>query len=133
MRVKVFASQTFLRNVKNLQKQCPKYNLYLYLFEVVSWQLEAPTTAPVANIKGYTILKIRCKDPCSSKGKSGGLRLIFAYRSNPMELVYITVYKKPEKENIPEHEIARIINEPLSLYNPCDDIIGEILEKLKKT
>lgn len=131
MNVKILASQTFLKRVKDLQKRCPKHNFYLYLFEAVSLQLGSSTTVPIANIEGYTILKIRCKDPCSSKGKSGGLRIILAYRSNPMEIVYITVYKKSERENLLEHEIARIIDEPLSSYNPCDYIIGEILKKLR--
>ncbi len=131
MKVKISASQTFLRNVERLQKRCGKYNLYFYLFEYVGLQLEAGTTAPIANIKGYTILKIRTKDPCSSKGKSGGFRIIFAYRGKPMEFVYITVYKKDEKENILEHEIAKILDEPLQPYNPCDDVIATILEKLQ--
>ncbi len=130
MKVKTSASRTFLRNASRLQKECGKYNLYFYLFELVSLQLKAGTTAPIANIKGYTVLKIRGKDPCLSKGKSGGLRVIFAYRDKPMELVYITVYRKSEKENILEHEVEKILDEPLQPYNPCDDVIAAILEGL---
>lgn len=94
MKVKVLASQTFLKNIEAFQKQCTKYNLYFFIFENVAIQLEAGTTAVITNIKGYTILKMRCKDPCSSKGKSGGFRLIFAYKDKPTELVFVTIYKK---------------------------------------
>ena len=132
MKVRISASRTYLKNVNRLQKQCGKYNLYFYLFELVGLQLEAGTTAPIANIGGYTVLKIRGKDPCLSKGKSGGLRVIFAYKDKPMELVYITVYRKSEKENILSHEVERILDEPLQPYNPCDDVIANILEKLSR-
>jgi mRNA-degrading endonuclease RelE of RelBE toxin-antitoxin system len=55
------------------------------------------------------IRKLRWGAP--GRGKRGGLRIIYYYRSRHGEIWLLTVYSKSEVENIPAHVLRQIAEE----------------------
>lgn len=56
------------------------------------------------------VYKVRTANTDSSKGKSGGYRIIYQ-RLNERTVVLITVYSKAEQEDIAPHEVRQILME----------------------
>jgi mRNA-degrading endonuclease RelE of RelBE toxin-antitoxin system len=54
------------------------------------------------------VYKVRARNSDASKGKSGGYRLIYHFRSEA-EIVLITIYSKSDQGDVAAAEIRRII------------------------
>lgn len=108
------ATIKFLKFLKELnrEKSCKKINV----LEQILKDLLENTEKGLFNFHndrelGLYLFKKRVKHPCERKGKSGGLRIIFAlYCSENSEIVIlITLYSKSERENIQPHEVVEIL------------------------
>jgi mRNA-degrading endonuclease RelE of RelBE toxin-antitoxin system len=106
--IKVEATLTFKRNLKNLGK---KYRSIRNDIEPVIQQLqngELPGNQ-ISGI-GYKVFKLRVKNSDIAKGKSGGYRLIY-YCQTATGIVLLTIYTKSEQADIAAENIKRIISQ----------------------
>jgi mRNA-degrading endonuclease RelE of RelBE toxin-antitoxin system len=106
--IKVEATLTFKRNLKNLGK---KYRSIRNDIEPVIQQLqngELPGNQ-ISGI-GYKVFKLRVKNSDIAKGKSGGYRLIY-YCQTATGIVLLTIYTKSEQADIAAEDIKRIISQ----------------------
>lgn len=89
----------FSKQLKKIRKKYPQiYEELLCFLEDIS--LEEATSI------GKSCYKIRFSPKKSSKGKSGGMRIINLYLSMDELLVPICIYEKNQKENISKKELA---------------------------
>jgi mRNA-degrading endonuclease RelE of RelBE toxin-antitoxin system len=106
--VKVEASLTFKRNIRNLVK---KYRSIRSDIEPIIKQLqngELPGNQ-ISGI-GYKVFKLRVKNSDIAKGKSGGYRLIY-YCQTATGIILLTIYTKSEQTNITADDLRRIITQ----------------------
>ncbi|MGL5795776.1 MAG: type II toxin-antitoxin system RelE/ParE family toxin [Waterburya sp.] len=106
--VRVEASPTFKRNIKNLGK---KYRSIRSDIEPIIKQLqngELPGNQ-ISGI-GYKVFKLRVKNSHIAKGKSGGYRLIY-YCQTTTGIILLTIYSKSEQADITADDIRRIITQ----------------------
>jgi mRNA-degrading endonuclease RelE of RelBE toxin-antitoxin system len=106
--VKVEASLTFKRNIRNLVK---KYRSIRSDIEPIIKQLqngELPGNQ-ISGI-GYKVFKLRVKNSNIAKGKSGGYRLIY-YCQTATGIILLTIYTKSEQTNITADDLRRIITQ----------------------
>ncbi len=106
--VRVEASPTFKRNIRNLGK---KYRGIRKDVESVIKQLEKGDL-PGSQISGigYKVFKLRVKNSDITKGKSGGYRLIY-YCKTATGIILLTIYTKSEQADITADDIRRIITQ----------------------
>jgi len=104
--VKVEATITFKRNLRNLSK---KYRHIWSDIKPIIKKLETGDL-PGVQISGidYQVFKLRVKNSDIQKGKSGGYRLIY-YVKTEQGIILLTIYPKSEKTNITNQEIINII------------------------
>lgn len=106
--IKVEATLTFKRNLKNLGK---KYRSIRNDIEPVIQQLqngELPGNQ-ISGI-GYKVFKLRVKNSDIAKGKSGSYRLIY-YCQTATSIILLTIYTKSEQADIAAEDIKRIISQ----------------------
>jgi mRNA-degrading endonuclease RelE of RelBE toxin-antitoxin system len=106
--IKVEATLTFKRNLKNLGK---KYRSIRNDIEPVIQQLqngELPGNQ-ISGI-GYKVFKLKVKNSDIAKGKSGGYRLIY-YCHTATGIILLTIYTKSEQADIAAEDIKRIISQ----------------------
>ena len=109
--VKVEASPTFKRNIKNLGK---KYRSIRKDIEPVIKQLQnGQLPGDKITGVGYSVFKLRVKNSDVVKGKSGGYRLIY-YCQTATGIILLTVYTKSERANIAAEDIRKIISQSKS-------------------
>ncbi len=72
----------------------------------------------------FEVFKVRLKNSDTSKGKSGGYRIIYQ-RTLEGNIVLVTIYSKTEQADIAPHEIRNIIRagEPVL---PAETLVSEI-------
>jgi mRNA-degrading endonuclease RelE of RelBE toxin-antitoxin system len=88
-------------------------HVYEYLSEdeylgLQSFLLQYPEAGKVIPGSGG-VRKVRWATP--TKGKSGGLRVIYYFKSQDKEIWLLTIYSKSEIENIPAHSLRQIAKE----------------------
>lgn len=71
----------------------------------------------------FEVFKVRLKNSDTSKGKSGGYRIIYQ-RTLEGNIVLVTIYSKTEQADIAPHEIRNIIlaGEPVL---PTETLVSE--------
>jgi len=87
--------------------------LYDYLSEdeylgLQSFLLQYPESGKVVRGSGG-VRKVRWA--MSGKGKSGGVRVIYYFKKQDVEIWLLTIYSKNEVENIPAHVLRQIAKE----------------------
>ena len=96
----------FIKDLKRLSKKCKGRNLKdesLKLASFVSGDKEALKNHIILyREKELILLKSRLKG-CSGRGKSGGLRLIWAIYKD--KLVFVRLYSKSDFSNIPTFQL----------------------------
>lgn len=104
--ITVLFTPEFKRNIRQLVKKYRriKTDVQPLLDELGQGQ------APGDQIPGvqYEVFKARVRNSDSSKGKSGGYRIIYQ-RTNNGEIILITIYSKTEQADIAAQEIRHII------------------------
>jgi mRNA-degrading endonuclease RelE of RelBE toxin-antitoxin system len=143
---KLLATKEYKKNIQEFSKKC-KFSYEVFaVFVLVQVKNFIKTNIliqsfsnnyvkllnPDYNIEDYKCYKIRIKDLCSKKGKSGSLRLILAINLKKKEIIFLIIYEKSKKENILETEIKKILNGRLEEYNPCIEPINEILSNFNE-
>jgi mRNA-degrading endonuclease RelE of RelBE toxin-antitoxin system len=88
-------------------------HVYEYLSEdeylgLQSFLLQYPEAGKVIPGSGG-VRKVRWATP--TKGKSGGLRVIYYFKRQDKEIWLLTIYSKSEIENIPAHSLRQIAKE----------------------
>lgn len=102
----VFFTGEFKRNLRQLAK---KYRRIKQDIQPVLTDLENGAT-PGDQIPGvsFIVYKVRARSSDTTKGKSGGYRII--YQHTPQDaIILITIYSKTEQSDILPHEIQSII------------------------
>jgi mRNA-degrading endonuclease RelE of RelBE toxin-antitoxin system len=94
---------------RNLRKLAKKYRHIKSDLQPILDQL-ATGTKPGDQIPQvrYEVFKVRAKNSDTSKGKSGGYRLIY-YVKGASEVILVTVYSKTEQADVAPAEIRQII------------------------
>ena len=87
--------------------------LYDYLSEdeylgLQSFLLQHPESGKVVRGSGG-VRKVRWA--MSGKGQSGGVRVIYYFKKQDVEIWLLTIYSKNEVENIPAHVLRQIAKE----------------------
>jgi mRNA-degrading endonuclease RelE of RelBE toxin-antitoxin system len=59
---------------------------------------------------GYTIFKVRIRNSDTSRGKSGGYRVIY-YLKTAIAVILVTIYSKTEQADISSATIKKILSE----------------------
>jgi mRNA-degrading endonuclease RelE of RelBE toxin-antitoxin system len=108
MPTKVDVPAPFLKALKNLAR---KYPAVLKEFEALTTQLKNDER-PGDQVPGvgYTVYKVRLKNPSASKGKSGGFRVIY-YLRLVNTIILLVIYSKSDQTDISPDEIRRILEE----------------------
>lgn len=96
----------FKRNIRQLAKKYRriKTDLQPLLDELAQGQTPGDQITGVQ----YEAFKVRVRNSDSSKGKSGGYRVIYQ-RTTDGEIILVTIYSKTEQGSIAAHEIRQII------------------------
>ena len=77
-------------------------------FGLQKFLLQYPETGKIIRETGG-VRKLRWAT--SGKGKSGGIRIIYYWKSRDDEIWLLTVYSKSERETIPNHILRKIAEE----------------------
>lgn len=70
-----------------------------------------PETGHVISGTRNTLRKVRLADPVSGKGKSGGFRLIYAWKQGFDAVVLCMVYPKSDRDDVSPGEQESILEE----------------------
>jgi len=104
--VAIVFTPEFKRNLRQLAKK------YRHIKSDVQPLLDelAQGSTSGARIPGvqYTVFKVRVRNSDSSKGKSGGYRIIYQQIHRQL-IVLVTIYSKTEQTDIAPNEIRQII------------------------
>lgn len=96
----------FLKKLKELRKKNPNIKKdYQNLLDTLQ---ENPTNA--IQIKD-NIYKIRLKNSSSNKGKSGGYRVYYFYKSEKDFIVLLYIYSKNVQTNLSDEKLNELIEE----------------------
>jgi mRNA-degrading endonuclease RelE of RelBE toxin-antitoxin system len=100
-------------NVEFIEASVFSKHLYEYLSEEEYWGLQNfllqyPEAGKVIPGSGG-VRKLRWGTP--TKGKRGGLRVIYYFKRQDKEIWLLTIYSKSEIENIPAHILCQIAKE----------------------
>ena len=130
-------TSSFLKAIKDLQKDknCRKIEVLKKIVEeVINHSEEGLINIFSDRTLKLAIFKKRLPHPCVKGGKSGGLRIIFAFYEDERDfsVIFAVLYSKRKRENMLPNEVMKIIQsdpiEDLSL-----DFPQEVLEKLRET
>ncbi|WP_457623501.1 hypothetical protein [Persephonella sp.] len=134
---KLYASDEFLKQIENIYKlKCKKSIISslmysAFILETLKDYVEFEKSFNhFFQYKGNKYYKIRIKDLCSNKGKSGGLRLILVINHSKQVVILLTIYAKTKQENILEGELIKLLNSKIIPYNPCLQTIDDILKTI---
>lgn len=99
----------YKKDLKEIKKACHEENLDRKICEEIGAILvlrpDFPACcAPLRSFEGFKLFKLRVS--ACGKGKSGGLRVIFAYEEQENLVILIRVYRKSDRENMTEEEIV---------------------------
>ncbi|MFQ5709648.1 MAG: hypothetical protein ACE5HO_19500 [bacterium] len=98
------ATPTFARAIKRLKKK------YRNIEKDIQYLRLILTENPAAGIPlGSNLFKIRLSSSDISKGKSGSLRVIYYLMLASELIVFLDIYAKSEKEDVPISEIKKIL------------------------
>jgi mRNA-degrading endonuclease RelE of RelBE toxin-antitoxin system len=104
--IEIETTDEFDRRSKALSK---KYrNLKSDLEPLITALQSGETPGDVLTGLHILALKVRVSNSSSSRGKSGGYRVIY-YVILPTKIVLLTIYSQSEQENITAKEIERIV------------------------
>ncbi len=106
--LKIFQCHCFEKDLKEISKKIKNFDfkkfLYKELFRDIFYANLSFSTL-LFEEEPYKIFKKRINDPSGSKGKRGGLRLIWAYHTEEKAVILIRLYRKSEIENIPTYQL----------------------------
>ena len=106
----------FSKSLKNIKKHYHDENLEEKIHDEVINILKFKNNPPKCCVPlfSYISLKLyKLRIGIGDKGKSGGLRVIFAHEEEKEVILFISVYRKSDRENMPQHEIVAEIVECL--------------------
>ena len=130
------ATSSFLKAIKDLRKDknCRKIEVLKKIVEeVINNSEEGLINIFSDKALNLAIFKKRLPHPGVKGGKSGGLRIIFAFYEDERDfsVIFVALYPKNETENISTREILEIINrDPIEDLNL--DFPQNVLENLKE-
>lgn len=106
--VTVIALPTFTRNIRVLIK---KYRNILKDIQPIIEQLEnGEILGEQLSGVDYPVFKLRIKNSDNQKGKSGGYRLIYYFKTNS-NIFLLTLYSKSEQDDVMAGDLRDIIQE----------------------
>lgn len=104
MKYRIELTPNFKREFKKLAKK------YISIIEDFKQFTEILTSTPNSGTSlGSGIYKIRMKVTSKGKGKSGGARIIYFYKSEKENIILLSIYDKSENDNISEDKIKNLI------------------------
>ena len=102
--LKIEKTELFDKLIKKLKKR------YRTIEEDIDDYLESlEQTSQLGTPLGKNLYKVRIKNSDSSKGKSGGYRLITFLKMTNKTLTLVYIYSKSDIQNITENELDKII------------------------
>jgi mRNA-degrading endonuclease RelE of RelBE toxin-antitoxin system len=82
------------------------------LSEVEYWELQDAVAAQPDSgdliPQGKGLRKLRWRLRGSTRGKSGGVRVIYYWRKNPQTIYFITIYAKSKKEDLTKAQLKML-------------------------
>ena len=98
----------FSKDLKTIKRVCHDSEIDKKIRQEILSALNSKDSLPgccifLFSFQNFQLYKMRVSG--CGKGKSGGLRVIFSYEKEKNIVLLIRVYRKTEKENIPNHEI----------------------------
>jgi len=118
--MKFFQCSDFSADFKRILKTCPKDYRELFKQEIREYIIGRVING-ISDYRdilrkldnGY-LLKIRVKD-CNNKGKRAGYRVILAFNLKTTSILFVKIYRKSDKENIPVKELLEILENCIGL------------------
>lgn len=115
-KVEVRFSRRFLKDLKLLQRR------YTSVREDIGQLIESLKRGETPGdrlklVKGYIVYKIRLRIQSTTKGKSGGYRVIYWLRTSD-SIILVTIYVKSDRSDISSDEVKRILNDYISQQDP---------------
>ncbi len=105
-------TETFKRQLKRLSK---KYrHIRTDVAPVIDQLLSGETPGDQVQGTGYIVYKARIKNTDSSRGKSGGYRLLY-YLQNEDDVRVLLIYSKSEQSDIEATVVREMINSELGV------------------
>jgi mRNA-degrading endonuclease RelE of RelBE toxin-antitoxin system len=104
--IEVSYTSEFKRNIRRLSKKYRRIKSDVQGFIDLLTQGETPGDR-ISGVQ-FEVYKVRIRNSDTTKGKSGGYRIIYLKASND-SIVLVTVYSKTEQDDITPDEIREII------------------------
>jgi|SRR6185437_14681248 len=106
MSYKVIATESFIRDLKHLNKKYPSFKKDIAGLE------EILTSTPTIGVAlGNDCYKIRLLISSKGRGKSGGGRVITCIKIIRETVYLLAVYDKSEQEDLPEKELNSLLKQ----------------------
>jgi mRNA-degrading endonuclease RelE of RelBE toxin-antitoxin system len=100
----------FLRQVRKLKKAKKNINI---LNDIKALEEELRENPTMGKPLGHNMYKVRMANSSKSIGKRGGFRVI-TYFLDENHMIYLaSIYEKNEIENIPLHELVKVVEEEM--------------------
>lgn len=107
--LEVRATKTFARNLKSFLKK--RHGLEKHVFDKALEIAGNPEMGRRIPGRKDLLWKARLSDPISGKGKSGGFRMIYAWKDGWSFIILCMIYPKSEKPDATHGELERVIQE----------------------
>lgn len=103
----VKATRSFSRNLKYLMKK--RRGVADLVFAKADELASNPEMGNVIPGTNNTLRKVRLADPMSGKGKSGGFRLIYAWKHDFNAIILCIIYPKSDKRDVSPRELEDVL------------------------